>query len=428
MTMRLRLFIFAGIFTMLASGVRAGSPAYNIIVKLKTGQSIDRLNKTYGTQTISQVPNNPIYLVQASNPGIVNTITADAAVDIAETDQPFRLTSATPFESINLSVANGLIASFDVQTMTTLNGAPVLQVYAQQPAVQLIHLDQAQTISTGAGTRIAFIDTGVDPSHPALQPWLDPGIDVIADGTGSEFDGLSQGMIDMLDQGMIDVLDPDQVNSPVQTAPTYFGHGTMVAGLIHLAAPNARLVPIKAFDAYGNTTNFAVINAIYQAINAGVDVLNMSFTSVQSSQILRAAINAAKGSGIAMVAAVGNDGADESLYPAAYPTVIGVAATDLNDHLTGFSNYGSAVTVTAPGAYLVSTFPGGRYAMVWGTSFSTPLVSGTIALVTSVRSHGLSNSQMVVNFADPIDNLNPLFQKMLGTGRIDAFSALKGSQ
>ena len=112
-------------------------------------------------------------------------------------------------------------------------------------------------------------------------------------------------------------------------------------------------------------------------------------------------------------------------YPASYPNVIGVAATDFSDHLAGFSNYGSGVAMEAPGAYVVSTAPGGKYAAAWGTSFSSPLVAGEIALLASSRPHGHSDFQLVVNTADPIDSLNPGFSGMLGKGRMDALQAMK---
>ena len=105
--------------------------------------------------------------------------------------------------------------------------------------------------------------------------------------------------------------------------------------------------------------------------------------------------------------------------------VVSVAATDFNDHIASFSNYGRSVSVSAPGAFVVSTVPGGRYAAAWGTSFSAPLVSGTVALLVSSYNRGQSGASQVINTADSIDAINPGFANLLGRGRIDAERALK---
>jgi subtilisin family serine protease len=207
--------------------------------------------------------------------------------------------------------------------------------------------------------------------------------------------------------------------------PAAWGHGTLVAGIIHAVAPDARIVPIKAFDAYGHTTMFTVIEAVYAAIDQNVDVLNMSFSMSENSRLFERAVSEARARGIEIVASVGNDGRDENeLYPASYAGVHSVAATDFSDRRATFSNYGRSVSVSAPGAYVVSTVPGGRYAAAWGTSFSAPIVSGGIALLASSRGRGHSDATEIVRTADDIDDLNPGFEKKLGKGRVNLRRAL----
>jgi subtilisin family serine protease len=209
--------------------------------------------------------------------------------------------------------------------------------------------------------------------------------------------------------------------------PPEFGHGTLVAGVLHVVAPNARLVPIKAFDAYGNSSMFTIIEGVYRARDLDVDVLNMSFSTSQDSVTLRKAIADAEASGIAIAASVGNEGSlITSIYPASDARVVGVGATDFANHIASFSNYGAPVSVMATGAFVVSTAPGGKYAAAWGTSFSAPIVSGTLALLASAGGYGHSDTSQVVNTADNIDGFNPGFTGKLGRGQLNAQRALKG--
>jgi subtilisin family serine protease len=206
--------------------------------------------------------------------------------------------------------------------------------------------------------------------------------------------------------------------------PPALGHGTIVAGLIHLVAPQARIVPIRAFDANGDTTMFTLIEAVYRAKEQNVDVLNMSFSTKENSEAFRKAIHSALADGIAVVASVGNDSRNAELYPAAYPGVVGVAATDFGDRLASFSNYGKSVSIAAPGAFVISTAPGGRYAAAWGTSFSAPIASGVLALRATSKGNMHSDVAAVLNNADFVDHLKPGFEKQLGKGRVNAHRAL----
>lgn len=421
---------------------RAEAAGQQYIVVLKNSGSIGALNKAHNTQTLSQVNGTPIYLIQADTGADTGTVLAalgnDTNVQTVELNSYVGLWSSQA--AFNAELAQQMASLLDGQTLTTFYGSTVLQSYVNQPALTITGVNSAWNTSTGAGTHIAYIDTGVDFNHPALAPWLDPGVNVLNNsGTASELDGLSQQMASLLDQQMTSLLDQDYTwvldqamaslldgGGSTTALPADFGHGTLVAGILHLVAPNARIVPIKAFDAYGNTTMFAITQGVYQAAQMGVDVLNMSFSTTQDSPAFRKAIADAHAAGVAIVASIGNDATGTvTYYPASYPSVIGVAATDFNDQLAGFSNYGSGVTMDAPGAYVVSTSPGGTYAAAWGTSFSAPLVAGEIALLASFHSSGHSASQLVINTADSIDSVNPGFAGMLGKGRMDALQAMK---
>ncbi len=421
--MRFRWILAAGIIGLLLNSAWAGSDGKTLIVKLKQGESIRTVNKNHGTETIAQIPNTRIYLVRADGDSdkTQRQLRRDSAVETVEINHPFRL---------NSSLVQGGVSFLDGRTLTSFNGVIVLKSYAEQPAVRIIHADAVRRLSTGAGTRVGFMDTGADFQHAALRPWLEEGVNLVSQRTASELDGLSQGMVSFLDQGGVSFLDPAAVSFLDGSASLkYLGHGTLVAGLIHLVAPDARLVPIKAFDASGNTTLFTIISGVYWAMDHDLDVLNLSFSIDEDSDILHKAIDQARAAGTIVVASTGNDGRERrDVYPAAWGNVHGVAATDMNDRLAIFSNYGKCVTVTAPGAGLISTFPGGKYAVVWGTSFSAPLVSGAVALIASGRGFGQSDALAVVTTADPIDALNPGLERKLGKGRINVEHALKAKK
>jgi subtilisin family serine protease len=160
----------------------------------------------------------------------------------------------------------------------------------------------------------------------------------------------------------------------------------MVAGIIHLVAPKVRIMPLKAFNSEGWGTIADVIEAIGWATNHGAQVINMSFSAPTNSVELSQAIAEANSAGLICVASVANDGADMTVYPSNIQPVIGVAATTNDDQRALFSNYGADVDVAAPGVAVISTYPHNRYAVGWGTSFSTPYVTGTVALMRSVNS------------------------------------------
>ena len=192
----------------------------------------------------------------------------------------------------------------------------------------------------------------------------------------------------------------------------------MVAGIVHLVAPTAKIMPLKAFRADGTSNLSDIIRAIYYAADHGVNVLSMSFSMQKSSPALQAAIQYAQAKNVAMVAASGNDGLKTLVYPASYGGVEGIGSTSNLDVRSTFSNFGSGVTLfAAPGEGVITTFPGGGYAAAWGTSFSTPMVAGAGSLVIQARPS-----------AKPGDIINALSRAKqisdMGYGRIDLYLAL----
>jgi subtilisin family serine protease len=223
---------------------------------------------------------------------------------------------------------------------------------------------------------------------------------------------VNQHSIAIVDQHSIAIVDGPGLQA--------FGHGTMVAGVLHLVAPTASIMPLKAFGPDGTGSLANILQAIYYASQHHVNVVNMSFDLKTSSQELVNAINAAEQNGVLFVASAGNDGEIELVYPAGLANVMGVASTNFQDQRSNFSNYGDQIVwVAAPGEAIVTTYPFGTYAAGWGTSFSAPMVSGAVDLIDNLHP-GVSETQ--ASFA--VAQAQYLLAVGMGNGRIDLVRAL----
>jgi hypothetical protein len=308
-------------------------------------------------------------------------------------------------------------------------GTSVTHGYVNQPAAQIIRVAQAHSVFNVSGAGIvADIDTGVDPNHPALQGVLLAGYDFTRDQPGgSELNDISmsapppcetcaaayvnQHTAAMLDQHTAAMLDGSQYAA--------FGHGTMVMGVIHLVAPTAQLLPLKAFSANGNGSLSNILAAIYYAVQNHANVINMSFDMTTSSTELGTAIQYANGHNVILAASSGNDGKQEMVYPAGLQNVMGVASTNNQDQRSTFSNYGNQIVwVAAPGEGVITTYPFATYAAGWGTSFSSPMVAGTASLLVNMQSSSSENQA-----AWAIAHAKWIGLSM-GNGRLDVYGSL----
>ena len=322
------------------------------------------------------------------------------------------------------------------ETLTDSNlvayyGAPVWNGYANQPASRIVRVAETQNAFhvTGAGT-VAMIDTGVDTEHPALSVVLVPGYDFTNNTPNADEKGaLNHSSAAVLDGGPTEALfvNPSTLAVVNQTTATFlsggpysgFGHGTMTAGVVHLVAPTAKIMPLKAFGSDGAGYVSNIVRAVYYAVGHGSKVISMSFSFDSSSKELVKAINYANGRGVICVASAGNDGANVLVYPAALSYVMGVASTTDYDTRSNFSNYGSDVWVAAPGEGIISTYPYGTYSAAWGTSFSAPFVAGTAALLVDVSAN--VNQQKA---AQAIAHAKWVSSDM-GNGRLDTYKAVQ---
>jgi subtilisin family serine protease len=367
--------------------------------------------------------------------------------------QTFLVTSTNPLSSV-LNLAESLlgIVSIEVDQLlpipqTTLPSIPsglydtslvnyygtlVMHGYAVQPAAQIIRLSDAQQGFNIAGKGIvAVIDTGVDPYHPVLYPVLLQGYDFTRNQPGASewLDVSSTGLSTtssqsaqpvMVQQSSAAIL--DQSSAAILDGSPYvaFGHGTMTSGLVHLVAPKARILPLKAFSSNGTGNLSNIIAALYYAVQNKANVVNMSFDLSYSSPALSKAVSSANKAGVVLVAAAGNEDTSARVYPASMSgSVVGIASTSDWDSRSSFSNYGSAdVWIAAPGEYVVSTYPGGTYGSESGTSFSSPLVAGTVALMLSAQ-QPINQTQA----ANALQHAVPLTSD-LNHGRLDVYQAV----
>ncbi|WP_240110821.1 type VII secretion-associated serine protease mycosin [Streptomyces sp. MUM 203J] len=244
--------------------------------------------------------------------------------------------------------------------------------------LQRVLLDELWEDTKGEGVRVAVIDTGVDTANPQLRTAVDAsaGLDLLKPEKGASGEsrrGKTNGTVDEV------------------------GHGTKVAGIIAARprpgtgfvglAPEATIIPIRQNDERNSGTANTMAAAIRHAIAKDAHVINISQDTTQPlrpDSSLAQAVREALDRQIVVVASAGNDGLDGKLkntYPAAFPGVLAVGASDRNNERAAFSQAGEFLGVAAPGVDVVSTVPGGGQCVDNGTSFSAPYVAGVAALL-----------------------------------------------
>ncbi len=320
----------------------------------------------------------------------------------------------------------------------SVNPATAADFYRNQPAMQRINLQKASPRATGRSIVIADINAMVDVRHPALVGHLTTGAEFLYGKctTGSGLNESAGGFLDESAGGFLDesaggFLDESAGGFLDRSHAAYVdplmspahGHGTMVAGILAVMAPDAMIMPLRAFDDKGCGTTYNIAKAVKYAVSHGAQVINMSFGISGQTQTLKKTIGEAVNAGVTVVASAGNGNTAVPQYPAAYPGVLGVAATNLTDVKASFSNYGSTIFVSAPGSNIISGYPGGYYAELSGTSFSAPMVAAEAALLRSLKTSGWKNS--IAAGVDNINALNPAYIGQLGTGRINLLKALQ---
>ncbi|MEU1085858.1 type VII secretion-associated serine protease mycosin [Streptomyces sp. NPDC005576] len=325
--------------------------------------------------------------------------------------------AATAVTLVSVPVAPAVADDF---TQCTFPSKP----YAGRPwSLQRVLLDELWSRSTGKGVRVAVIDTGVDTVNPQLKKAVDAsaGINLMAKGIKDENgEPLPRGK----ENGTTDTV----------------GHGTKVAGIIAAReakntgfvglAPGATIIPIQQNDAQGHGTAKSLAAAIVYAVDtAHADVINISqdtANAVEPEAALKEAVDHALAAEVVVVASAGNDGleaTDKRTYPASYPGVLAVAASDRNNERAGFSQPGPWVGVAAPGVDMISTVPAGGHCADNGTSFSAPYVAGVAALIKS-RHPTWEQEEIVAQIEQTAERSVAGHDRLVGWGVVDPVRAL----
>jgi len=350
----------------------------HLVVEMEEGFDIEIVNSQFGTTTAQYLNQLDVYLVNAIS-GMELIVLAEQINGLVEVKDCHPNFLTDPMQA--------------VQGSLPISDLVPGEEYTTQPALAAIALPQAHQIATGAGVKVAVIDGGINYAHPAFEGRAVSGYDYV-DNDNDAFD------------------EAGGINS---------GHGTFVAGVIHLVAPDAQIVAYRVCDTAGQSNGYLVAEAMLQALADGCRVINISMVMYGQHAAIRRAINHCYRNQCLTVVASGNDNDTIPLYPASDGLALTVAALDSGDVIADFSGYGTHIDVCAPGVEICAPYNSESFARWSGTSFAAPFASGQAALITAYEPaySAFHVKGCIVGSGVNIDAVNPSLTGLSGSGRID---------
>lgn len=380
-------------FILLAVRPIQAANSTSFIVHVVPGTDVELLATDYQATVDAVLPALNLVRLQSENENFASEIALDERIISVELDKTM----------IGQPRVIGAFGS-DMDAQPRVIGAfgDPTHDFATQWGVEKIRLAEAQQVAQGAEVIVAVLDTGILLDHELLAGKLVPGYDFVDD------DADPSEVTDGLDQDGNGTVDQDA------------GHGTHVAGIVSLVAPEAKIMPIRIFNDEGEGSYFDAVAGIIYAVDNGAKVINLSGSGAEEAPFLADAIAYAQTKEVVVVAA---GGVNSLGYPASYSSVISVGAADPADVLTDFSDFESmAHTVYAPGTSIFSAYHNGDYAWWTGNSMATPFVAGLSALMRSLEGCDvLCVQNIILTSAHPVV-VDPSTQDLYG--RIDAYDAV----
>ncbi len=324
------------------------------------------------------------------------------------------------------SAAARTVAYSEPDYVRHLTAMPNDPMYGNLWGMPKISMPDAWDISMGSSdTVVAVIDTGMDMDHPDLQAnlWINT-IEIPGDGVDND----GNGYIDDVNGWDFVTEDDDPEDGD--------GHGTHCAGTIGAVGNNgnqvvgvcwtASIMPLRVGTGQG-LMDSDIVDGIRYAARNGAKVLSNSYGGPGFSQTMHDAVKYANDQGCIFVAAAGNENSNNDVlpqYPAGYelPNVVAVAASDENDNLASFSNYGAAsVDLAAPGVNIISTYLDGGTESLQGTSMACPHVAGAMALLASTDAT-IPPAEAKQIVMESVDEVAALDGKVVTGGRLNVFA------
>ncbi|MGX1983385.1 S-layer family protein [Thermolongibacillus altinsuensis] len=326
------------------------------------------------------------------------------------------------FASRNLLIGQTVAVDGKMETYTgqTLKGKDFVFTVGDQSvsrlSVQLDHVegtwrlevldDAGNLLGWNEGT-LAKLDVRLNRSAPTIHVRVQP-MDWTVEPTVVEIKAVDHLLVAVIDSGVrmhedfgdniLYSLSVDYAEKKRYAEDT-FGHGTHVTGIVAAVANNAKgisgvignapvdILPIKVLDHYGSGGDFEIAKGVRYALEKGADMINLSLAGKGETTVLRSAIDDAIHQGVLVVAAAGNSHmSTATVYPASYPGVITVSATNERDEPISIANYGWEVDLSAPGDNILSTYLNG-YRTLRGTSMAAPYVTGALAVLKTLHPH-----------------------------------------